>query len=46
MKISWIKQENDNKNFITAERLGMNIYKLENPEDVDNAIKQLFYLMK
>lgn len=41
MKISWIKQEKDNKNFITAEKLGMNVYKLENPEDVDNAIKQL-----
>ena len=41
MKISWIKQENDNKNFITAEKLGMNVCKLENPEDVDSAIKQL-----
>ena len=41
MKISWIKQENDNKSFITAEKLGMNVCKLENPEDVDNAIKQL-----
>lgn len=41
MKISWIKQENDNKSFITAEKLGMNVCKLENPEDVDSAIKQL-----
>lgn len=41
MKISWIKQENDNENFITIEKLGMNVYKLENPEEVDNAIKQL-----
>lgn len=41
MKISWIKQENDNKSFITAEKLGMNVCKLENPEEVDNTIKQL-----
>ena len=41
MKISWIKQENDNENFITAEKLGMNVCKLENPEEVDNTIKQL-----
>lgn len=41
MKISWIKQEKDNKNFVIAERLGMNVYKLENPEEVDNKIKEL-----
>ena len=41
MKISWIKQENDNKSFITAEKLGMNVCKLENPENVDSVIKQL-----
>lgn len=41
MKISWIKQENDNKSFITAEKLGLNVCKLENPEDVDSVIKQL-----
>lgn len=41
MKISWIKQENDNKNFITAERLGMDVYKLENPEEIDEKIKKL-----
>lgn len=41
MKISWIKQENDNRNFITAERLGMDVYKLENPEEIDEKIKKL-----
>lgn len=41
MKISWIKQENDNKNFITAERLGMDVYKLKNPEEIDEKIKKL-----
>lgn len=41
MKISWIKQENDNKNFTMPEKLGMNVCKLENPEEVDNKIKEL-----
>lgn len=41
MKISWIKQENDNKNFIIAERLGMDVYKLKNPEEIDEKIKKL-----
>ena len=36
-----IEQENDNKSFITAEKLGLNVCKLENPEDVDSVIKQL-----
>ncbi len=41
MKISWIKQENDNKNFAIAEKLGMNVYRLNNPEDVDETMKNL-----
>lgn len=41
MKISWIKQENDNKNFTIAEKLGMNVYRLNNPEDVDETMKKL-----
>lgn len=41
MKISWIKQENDNKNFTIAEKLGMNVYRLNNPEDVDETMKNL-----
>lgn len=41
MKISWIKQEKDNRNFQVAEKLGMNVYRLENPEEVDNTIKKL-----
>lgn len=41
MKISWIKDEKDNKNFAIAERLGMNVYRLENPDKVDEKIEEL-----
>lgn len=41
MKISWIKQENDNKNFNIVERLGMNVCKLQNPEDIDRTMEKL-----
>lgn len=41
MKISWIKEEKDNKNFAIAEKLGMNVYRLENPDKVDETIKEL-----
>ena len=41
MKISWIKQENDNRNFNMVERLGMDVYKLENPEEIDEKIETL-----
>lgn len=47
MKISWIKEQNDNKNFKVAEKMGMSVYKLENPEEVDklmeDLVKQDFY---
>ncbi len=41
MKISWIKYEKDNKDFRIAERLGMDVYKIERPEEVDNKMKEL-----
>ena len=41
MKISWIKQENDNKNFAIAERLGLGVYRLSNPEEVDKKMEDL-----
>ena len=41
MKISWIKVEKDNKNFWIAERLGMPVYRLKQPEDVDDTISRL-----
>lgn len=41
MKISWIKQEKDNKNFAIAERLGMDVYRISNPEEVDKTMEDL-----
>lgn len=41
MKISWIKQENDNKNFKIVERLGMDVFKLKNPEEIDMKMNDL-----
>ena len=41
MKISWIKYEKDNKDFRIAERLGMDVYRIKAPEEVDNKMKEL-----
>jgi vacuolar-type H+-ATPase subunit F/Vma7 len=41
MKISWIKYEKDNKNFIMPERLGFDVFKLNNPEETDKKIEEL-----
>lgn len=41
MKISWIKYEKDNKDFRIAERLGMDVYRIETPEEVDNKMSEL-----
>lgn len=41
MKISWIKQEKDNQNFAIAERLGMPVHRLNNPEEIDRTMKEL-----
>ena len=41
MIISWIKEQNDNKNFKVAEKMGMSVYKLENPEEVDKLMEDL-----
>lgn len=41
MKISWIKQGEDNRNFTIAERLGMPVHRLNNPEEVDKTIEEL-----
>lgn len=41
MKISWIKYEKDNKDFRIAERLGMDVYRIETPEEVDNKMEEL-----
>lgn len=41
MKISWIKYEKDNKDFRIAERLGMDVYRIQTPEQVDNKMEEL-----
>ena len=41
MKISWIKYEKDNKDFKIAERLGMDVYRIERPEQVDDKMQEL-----
>lgn len=41
MKISWIKYEKDNKDFRIAERLGMDVYRIESPEEVDSKMQEL-----
>lgn len=41
MKISWIKQKNDNRNFTIAERLGLDVYRLNRPEEVDETMGNL-----
>ena len=41
MKFSWIKYEKDNKNFRIPERLGLDVFRLDTPEQVDLKIEQL-----
>ncbi len=41
MKVSWIKYEKDDKDFKMAERLGLDVYKIQNPEEIDNKMKEL-----
>lgn len=41
MKISWIKYEKDNKNFLIPEKLGLDVYKINDLEQVDKEIEEL-----
>lgn len=41
MKISWIRAETDNKNFIIPERLGFNVIEIDRQEKVDRQIEKL-----
>lgn len=41
MKLSWIKYEKDNNNFKLPEKLGFDVFKLNNPEQVDLKIDEL-----
>ena len=40
MKISWIKYEKDDRSFKVPERLGFDVFKLEDPENTDTKIVQ------
>lgn len=41
MKMSWIKYEKDNISFNVPEKLGFDVFKLQEPEQADNKIKEL-----
>ena len=41
MKISWIKYEKDDKNYKLPEKLGFDVFKLNNPEDTDEKLDEL-----
>ena len=41
MKISWVKKDDDNNSFKFVERIGMNVEKLNNPDLIDEKIKDL-----
>lgn len=41
MKISWIKYEKDDKNYKLPEKLGFDVFKLNNPEDTDKKLDEL-----
>lgn len=41
MKISWLKLDNDNKNFRIPANLGMDVFSVNSTENVDNKIDEL-----
>ena len=41
MKISWVKYEQDKDSFKIPERLGFDVFKLNNPEETDNKLEDL-----
>lgn len=41
IKISWIKSENDNKNFRWVEKFGGNVIRLDEHEKIDREISRL-----
>lgn len=41
IKISWIRSETDNKNFIIPEKLGFNVVEIDRFEKVDKQIESL-----
>lgn len=41
IKVSWIKYEKDKSSFKMPEALGLDVYKLKDPEETDETIKKL-----
>lgn len=41
MKISWIKYANDAKSFLLPEKLGFDVFKLQDLEQTDKKIEEL-----
>ena len=41
MKISWVKYEKDDESFKMPERLGFDVFKLVEPEQADDKIREL-----
>lgn len=41
MKVSWIKSQEDKKNFKIPELLGFDVFSLKENEDIDNKIDEL-----
>lgn len=41
MKISWIRNKNDNESFKVLKNLGFEVYNIENPEETDKMIENL-----
>ena len=41
MKISWVKYDKDDISFKVPEKLGFDVFKLIEPEEADNKIKEL-----
>ena len=41
MKMIWIKRKNDNRNFKIQEKIGLKVINLENPEAIDEKIKEV-----
>lgn len=41
MAISWIKSSKDNKSFKLAKGFGMDVFEIENLEEVDDKIQEL-----
>lgn len=41
MKISWVKNKNDSKSFRMPQMLGLDVFLLQEPEQIDEKLKEL-----